>query len=832
MKSNFSPKVNLQKIEEELTAKKDILTISLGSSGLNNKGESIHKPVRLDAILYHYNEKEDVYTEQITFSKLVYCGDEAYNEAVKNADSNGYDAFKRNGIDRDKYKAQEGVLSVTDFKKELDFFVNSIDTENTSVIVNGLQFTKEMLKTIGCENTIRNLDNENHNIIDAVKITSELFEKNNVTSKMIGEDTGRIKNTLDYGLLYTKGCLDEQHKNLALRGGLAKCRAMYDVASYEARKKGILPDNVLETMKIENIDMINAMSVKGKAEYAGSPLANKFEYFLEKKIISPEVADRNYPCDLNNLLDALDETKTPEKKGFIIMQVATSGFNAKNLPIQCGVAVLERKNGTLVPAVNQKGEKVAFYHDIAVSEDVRKAMDRQMTSERSPFDAYKYTGIDRERYIQGLKTQAFPNGNANERLISGEELNIKLKEIFDKYPTDQYTLVTLGTDNKSNISFSGNALKKIGNLAQYDLKKPDYIDFSKVIYEYSFAKFVGRNDIPKNVIIKDIENLEKFNFALDNVASNHGKKVDQTLRKCVFVAQLVKRINEQQKELEQTYGKDTLDKMLAEGYEKFTKEHLPNERGIITLDKEKERDRLASQQQSAEQEKENITEQAMQEVTKDIPDNEPVPVQPTAPVNEEQSEDIQAENANNDDRIKFDFYGSEVEFQKVDVEKDHYIGKIIIDTDTANKLLSMSTSKGIDELKENIFNTLKECVADNADYLSQNKIEIPVLSQVTKDGLDKFISKSNYNYNELANDIIADCIYMMYADDNTYNTDSIKHLADIIRDGKDATDTVKDIFSVIGQEVLDENMNEEYEESFQEETEIHILDNEQSKKQI
>lgn len=532
MKGSFKVYPYLMELEDAIKERENFAFLVVSTTGIDNSSCDAHTPTRVCLKEYEFDSVVGAYKEALVFDELVKCSDEGLANAVANSEK--YDVFKNGGIDVTKYISGEGVLSVDEFKDKFNFFMDSlIEGDSEPVfIANGTNFCISYMDKIGCADKLIDLK-EAEKIIDQTVITKEYIDKMSIPSKTA---------TLDVLNHYVQN-KDVSSPASKIVGTDKRADAMANFVIHYGRENKWLFNDVLVHYNKINQETYENFVQKGKDRYLESDFEGKFATLLGKNIISADVVDRDYPCDLNNLYDIL-EGKT-DKKGIIVMQSATTGFTAGNFPIQLTAMVYE-----LNDSKDLDGVCIMSMDINADKKSISKALQNK---ESGNFDAFAYTGINSADYIKGISSS---DGN----VLSADEAVDMINRFFKQFPTSDYAILSNGKSKNNDLSFTQDSLTKIGNMS---VCNAPYIDFTQVIKEYTYEHMKG--NMPNEVIDLDRIDGSNFKFSLECIAENNDIEVvnKHTKDKCWAMATIVNAIYQEARERVQDIDK-TNDKVASD----------------------------------------------------------------------------------------------------------------------------------------------------------------------------------------------------------------------------------------------------------------------------
>jgi len=512
MKGSFKAYPYLMEMENAINERNNFVFMVVSTTGIDNSACDAHSPTRVCVKEYEYDKEVGAYKQALVFDELVKCTDEGLQHAIANKDK--YDVFQNGGIDATAYINGDNVLSVDEFKAKFTRFMEGFD-KDTVYIANGTKFCISYMDKIGCADMLKALD-EDERIIDQTTLTKEYFNKKGIESRTA---------TLDVLNHYVN------HKEIAsaekIMGTDKRTESMANFMIHYGRENKWLYNDTVVFYNENNKEQYESMVRKGKEKYLESDFEGKFTTLLSSNVISHDVIDRDYPCDLNELYDVLEGKS--DKKGIIIMQSATTGFTANDYPIQLTATVYELGKESL------EGVCVMSMDINADRNSINKAIQNK---EKGSFDAFTYTGINLDDYMKGISS-------SEGGVLSPDEAVDMINRFFKQYSTDEYALISNGKARNSDLSFTQNSMSKIGNLG---VCNAPYIDFAQVVKEYTYERM--SNDLPNRVIDLDSIDGSNFKFSLECIAENNGLEVfnKHTIDKCFAMASIVDSIYQDARE--------------------------------------------------------------------------------------------------------------------------------------------------------------------------------------------------------------------------------------------------------------------------------------------
>ena len=558
MKDTFYTPIQLLALEEQLKAHKPYAALAISTTGLNTAEFKEHSPIRVVMQQYAYNNDTMEYEPtDFRFDKEVACSRLALEKAIENADKaeNPYDTFLYAGINREDYIKGEGVSSVSDFKRDFELYLDGIKKDTLLIINGGYAFAKDSLTTIDCMDKIEEMRTD-RKICDLLPLSKQYFQKRNATFK------GKAPRLEELNALILDKDVSSAERIVGTDNRVETVSNF--VIRYAKDEKFIEGESWEKFYKKREAEMLEMMSKNGRRDYESKSFTEKFASLTEMKrgkgtVIEPEkVKDIDSDCDLSVFLRTVRGQEN--KKGFIIMQAASTGMDYKATtlagrlgePIQFSAIVYDFVDGKL-----EKKDGVSF-NIKASNEAIAKA---QAVAETGKFDAFKYAGINSDEYLAGKKVH--PINKAVE----------KLNEFFGKYDLNEYALVSNGRQNSGRL-FTQDCISQIASLGAVTAP---CIDFTQVIKEYCYLVHEENALYPTNAIV----NAETFNekdFGLESIAKhNTNKELTSTKDRCAFTYWCLQRIYEQQKEL---FADKFVQKSDAEAVQKvpeLEKQEVPEE---------------------------------------------------------------------------------------------------------------------------------------------------------------------------------------------------------------------------------------------------------------
>lgn len=523
MKGKFSleNQLQLKRLENTLANHEPYIVMSISATGVNDANFSEHYPTRVTAQEYVYSDEIKNYVKGTrTFDEMVKCSGDSLQHALVSS----YDVFKSSGIDKEAYIRGDNVLPVEEFQQQFGIFMAGTK-ENTKIITNNAEFCIDILDSVNCGDILREAQN-NNTLLDQPTLTAEYFDIHKINA------SSRLENLNN--ILRGKSATDDAAKIIGLENRNAIIQRF--IERYGA-EKGLLA-NERDTIYYEQANSVTKeLTERGRANYRNATFEQKISTLFKTGIISEDVLNRESDCHFNRLLDVYENKNGI--KGVTIIQSASSGFKAGDMPIQFSAIVVDVENGSI------KGIKNQLSMDIAIDKGSLSAAVSQARTNQ--FDAFAYTGINQQAYIEGKSTDT--NGN----ILSGvpvktqdEALGI-LHSFFQSVDLREYPIISNGAArNDPAHSWSQNNLTKLGNLPAFEAP---FIDISQVIKEYSYIAYTDEK-YPKNTLI-DIDNWnEDKTFAFQEVAEANGiTDINHTLKKVLTIAGMAESIFQQQTEI-------------------------------------------------------------------------------------------------------------------------------------------------------------------------------------------------------------------------------------------------------------------------------------------
>ena len=474
VKGRFTPNKNLMMLESALQEHQPYAMLNVSTTGLDGYGKDAfkgHEPTRVVVQEYIYDEQLRKYQESRTFDEIMKCSPEALQEAIANADKEGgYDVFANGGIDCEAYTKGEGTLERQEFAEKFNGFMQGLLSE-TVIIANNAEHCQKYLEKVDCGAELAEKAKQ-HKLISQDDLTQEYFVEH-----QIEEINGEPRNNR-HSLETLNEFLTGEPSPDKLVGGDKRIEVMQAFVTHHGRERGFLEDELTSEFREEDARRMQAYSREGKENYQNADLDAKLDTLVEMRVLEPEkIMERNGDSEINKLFDVLEGKD--DTKGFIALQVSTTGFKAGNMPMEFAVKAYEINDGELSP---RKGRTFQIQAD---SESLKKAI---QIADTGGFDAFQYNGIDREEYMGGhfhtAKRQTY-------ELRSPEKAVKALDEFFKQYPPEQYPIVEMKGSQAS--------LRNIGNHPAFHTET---IDFTKAIQEYCYLS-THDNDYQQNVLVGD-----------------------------------------------------------------------------------------------------------------------------------------------------------------------------------------------------------------------------------------------------------------------------------------------------------------------------------------
>lgn len=524
MKGKFSldNQLQLANLEKTLSNHDPYVVMSISATGVNDATFSEHYPTRVTAQEYVYDEDVKNYVQGVrAFDEMVKCSEASLQHALNSS----YDVFKSSGIDREAYIRGDNVLSVEEFQKQFGIFMSGT-RDNTKIITNNTDFCIAVLDKVNCGDMLREAQ-ANHTLLDQPTLTAEYFDIHKIFA------SSRLENLNN--VLQGKPAAEVANKIIGLDN---RNEVTHRFVSRYGAEKGILPNEQESQFYEQSNQYIKSMSEQGKTRYRNATFEQKMEMLLHTGTISEAVLDRSSDCHLNKLLDVYENKNGI--KGMTIMQSASSGFKAGDMPMQVSIVVVDVENGS----VSDVPKKVLSM-DIAIDNESLSAA--VSMAKEGKFDAFAYTGINMYAYLDGKSTDTNGEPIPDKLVVSQDKALEELYKFFKSINLDEYPILTNGiAKGDPQHGWSQNNLAKIGNLPAFDAP---FIDIAQVIKEYSYKAY---NDIeyPSNALIDITAWDENKTFSLQEVASANGvENINHTFGKVFAMAGVAESIFNQQNEM-------------------------------------------------------------------------------------------------------------------------------------------------------------------------------------------------------------------------------------------------------------------------------------------
>lgn len=570
MKGKFFAPSSLMQLEETLKEHQSYAVLVVSTTGLDSdKPESAiatkqddsrfseHAPVRICLSQFEFDNDLKQYKEVVTFDKLVQAPQAAIEEAIKNSDK--YDVFVNDGIDKEAYLKGENVLSPEAFKKEFSRIMVALKEDNAVLILNGgLRHCKHYMEKIDCANEIKEMV-DTEKILDQTRLTQEYFQKagisGNATLENLRNVTANSPSTSfindkekmrDFAKLskedflksysylseksYDVTAKEVENRNSKIVGGDNRIKVIDNFITKYGRDEKILESDWKAQQRESDVAYTTDLSEKGKKNYKEDNISGKFSTLISSGNIIPEKIMQG-ESEFHKLMDAASGKNG--NKGIVIIHSATTGFESGGVPrstgfpIQFAAVVYKSENGKL----NMDKHKGVFINIAAPARSLARAEENM--KKPNGYDTFADANIDLADYKAGKNVE------------SRDEAIKRITGFFQSYPPEEYPIVAIGGTRGTDKSFTQTCLQ---NLANFPMCNAPHIDFSQVIKEYSFLANCSE-EYPKNEMF-DEKNMSGKTFSLKDVAeANDIKDIRGATKKSIFVASLINKLEKQQKEL-------------------------------------------------------------------------------------------------------------------------------------------------------------------------------------------------------------------------------------------------------------------------------------------
>lgn len=557
MKGKFFAPTNLMQLKETLEAHKPYAALVVSTTGLDNASFSEHAPTRICLSQFEYDGEINQYKETVTFDKLVQAPQAAIDEAIKNATS--YDVFVNGGIDKEAYLKGENVLSAESFKEEFKTLMTALKQDNTTLILNGgLRHCEHYMEKIDCADDIREIA-EAGKALDQTRLTQEYFQESdisgnatleNLRNSMLHSPTNSFANDKEKmtdfiklskdEFLKTYPYVSEKSYNLTAKdkanrenkiiGGDNRIKVISNFITKYGRDEKVLEPEWEAYQRESAAAYVTGLSEKGKKNYKENNFSGKFSTLIASGKLNPDDIMQG-ESEFQKLMDTASGKNG--KKGIVVIHAATTGFEAGSIPrstgfpIQFVAVAYESKDGKLDISRN-KGCSIKI-------EAPARSLIRAEENLKKPngYNTFAEAGMSFEEYKAGKNVE--PRDAAIKRI----------NDFFKKYPPEDYAIIAIGGTKGTDKSFTQTCMQ---NLANFPMCEAPYIDFAQVIKEYSFLA-CHDDTYPKNVLF-DENKMNGKAFGLKDVAEANGiNDIRGTAKKCIFVANLINKLEQQQIEL-------------------------------------------------------------------------------------------------------------------------------------------------------------------------------------------------------------------------------------------------------------------------------------------
>lgn len=516
---------HLTALEETIKNHNPFLIVNVGVTGVDNAEYANNMPIRVMVKEYQYSENSKCYEDVMTFDRIIKYEDKDFNEYLSNPKR---DIFALNGIDKSEYENNgANVISPDKFCKEFNDLLMSYFKTDIQVISNDAETNIKYLEKIGCAETVKDFANQG-NVLDLPKVAKEYITRN--TS---GTSVKNISLSNLVKIMREKNNSTLSDAEKSLNGIDVRTNVIAEFVSFYGREKNLLPSNDEVRFTEAGNTYIEDNSQRGKEKYEMASISEKIETLIKANAINEQVKNRDYPCEINKLYNVFEGNGKNKAKGIIIMQCATTGFGADNMPIQFSAVVCSLQNG--IPSVDKK-----FCIDIQADAKSLEKAKNNMEKKYRPFDAFKYCDIDLQEYENGIShnEKPLPKGVKKGKVYTQEEAVKRIEAFFSGYDTDkEWAIITNGTAKDERKSFTQECLDKIGNMA---INNSPFIDFTQALKEYVYKC----QALDKEIAVFHNEWNEK-NFSLDSFAHNLNLSVKNTTERCGIVFFLARDIASQ-----------------------------------------------------------------------------------------------------------------------------------------------------------------------------------------------------------------------------------------------------------------------------------------------
>lgn len=483
-------------IKDTLKGKQPYLTMNIGTT-------KDDMPLRLDIHKYEYNSDSEMYLETKVFSECIVLNENDLKAAIYAVKNGDFDCFKYNGIDISDYlNADDRILTQAVFAERLKGFMIDVPA-NTPVLANrdtkGLQ---SLLEKIGCRDC---LDKIKYSVLPESVVFAKIFGNKGTFIEAAEAITGKdISEIAKWGLWRDFIIDDGSSINISPAG---RCFVGNLFMQTVGKSEGYLTKNQYDvTLYEKDKARKSEKTEEARKEYEGKSISEKLEVLKTVGAISKNALDRRSDTAINHFLDTLEGKGC---KGFSIIQTATLGLGENNIPIQIAYCLVK---------AGEDGLSIDKMYNFAI--DSRSAMKEAFEDSynkvcTAKFNPFAYADMNESDYRSGEAEIRTLNGMIDPmELIGVNELEGRLKDFFEKYPTDEYPVFTNGMDKENDdYSFSYGSLRRI----LPDLPEWNFVDFTQVLKEYALVKEENKEKIP---FVDESKPLKRFNLA--SVAENMG----------------------------------------------------------------------------------------------------------------------------------------------------------------------------------------------------------------------------------------------------------------------------------------------------------------------
>lgn len=514
MKENFYLEKNLSLLKEHMEQHEPYAIMTVSTTGITEND----MPIRVQMRQFEFDEDKKQYfnpdtvnfdtNKGMSFDATIQLSDDLIDEKIKQVNEGGYDIFKRAGINIDEYKNgftnKIPTLSIDEFKKAFENITKCLSSDNTLLIVNGLDNAERTLANVDCnfeemkanEKVIDQLDLSKEYVgsiegVEPRKISlSELANKieplpssilKKFDEKTIADFSAMNKENFCSAHTDISSTAYDLYANRVDMVATERLNIMNKMISKFGIEQNILP-NKMKQMQINNAEKNKqSWSENGKNKFANSTLENKLNFFEKIGALSKEEIE-NRTGEFEKLGKAL--THSDPNKGYIcFLHMATTDRDEGNQPLRLQAKVYGiglSKDGIITVALKKP---VTELDQIIPSLSSRVINNMNKEKEYSGFnDAH----LPIKNYMQGIDGEGNP-------LPTMEDAVKNISNFFNPKMLENCNIVVAGGED-----FYKKSLNQVMNV---ELCNEHFINALKATQEYIYGlnKGIFKNDFSEKM---------------------------------------------------------------------------------------------------------------------------------------------------------------------------------------------------------------------------------------------------------------------------------------------------------------------------------------------